>query len=335
MTIGDDNAFTLTNREGSSVVIWSYGAAIAAIRVPDRRGQFDNIVLGYDTPAGYDVDNTYFGTCIGRYAGRIRNASFDLDGKRVHVDANNGSHCLHGGPRGFDRSTWQLIARTDYPAAVRLRHVSPDGDQGFPGRLTMEVMYTFDDDRVLTIDTDATADAPTVFNPTNHTYFNLGGHVAGSIGGHVVTIAADRFCAVDAELVDTGEQIDVIGTPFDFRRPRTLSEAWAEPHEQLRRGYGFDHAYVLRRSVGPAVRMCDPVGGRAVEVTTDRPAVRLYTANGLDVAGRTGARYGPRAGVCLETGGLPAPSGKSVPAESILRPGVHFFTRTCFRFSYE
>ena len=329
---------TLKNGKGSSVSVMNYGAAVTSLRVPDRNGDIADVVLGFDSLAGYRAHGWYCGATIGRYAGRIRNSRFSLDGRNYELSANEGPHHLHGGTVGFDKAFWE--ARS-IPAeqAIRLRHISPDGDQGYAGTLDAAVSYTLTDEDALIIDFAATSDRPTPINLTHHGYFNLAGQ--GDVLGHELMINADEFAEIDEAIIPTGKLLGVGGTPFDFRRSMTIGSRISDAHPQLEIGRGYDHDYCVR-DVGAeflgarfAARVFEPSSGRLLEVFTTEPVVHFYSGHAIPDAplGKSGRRYGPYSGFALETQGFSdAPNQPHFPS-TILRQGEQFRARTVFRFS--
>jgi aldose 1-epimerase len=328
--------FTLTNAHGVQVRAMTFGAIITSIRVPDRNGRFADVVLGFDTLEPYTKEHPYFGAVVGRYGNRIAGARFSLGGRTFKLAANNGPNHLHGGVKGFDKFVWRAepIARG---IGVSFWRTSPDGEEGYPGALDVRVTYTLTDANALEIEYQATADADTPVNLTQHTYFNLAGHDGGSILGHELTLNADRYTPVDATLIPTGELVPVAGTPFDFTKPSSIGARIDQPNEQLTRGRGYDHNFVLNRKgagVQPAARVVDPKSGRTLEVSTTEPGVQLYTGNFLDgtVKGKGGAAYPQRGGLCLETQHFPdSPNQPSFPS-TIVRPGQQLRSQTVFTF---
>lgn len=327
---------TLRGAGGLEAAVLSWGATLAALHVPDAAGRLANVVLGFDTLAGYLRSGAHMGGIVGRYANRIANGRFTLDGVAYRIPANNGRHALHGGPVGFDRVLWQIesLVEGETPAIV-LRHVSPDGDQGFPGRLDVRVRYTLEADG-LRIDYNATTDRATVVNFSNHAYFNLAGAGSGDVLGHEVMIAADRFTPVDTELIPTGELRAVAGTPLDFRQPTTIGVRIDEPEPQLVWAGGYDHNFVLEGAGSTprlAARMREPGSGRCMEVWTTEPGVQFYSGNffdGSDV-GYDGRRYQRRHGFCLETQHFPDSPNQPAFPSTVLRPGETFRSTTILR----
>lgn len=321
----------LRNDAGMQVRLLNWGATIASIRAPDRHGRPDEVTLGFDRAADYVTRNgPYFGAICGRVANRIAGGTFTLDGVGYRLAVNNGPNHLHGGLRGFDKQVWAL-AGTPAPAgdSVAFRLVSPDGDEGYPGRVGVEVRYTLGADCALTLDYTATADRATPINLTNHVYFNLGGPAATGIGSHELHVEADAFLPVDATLIPTGEIRGVGGTPWDFRG----SEALGPRLRALPLGY--DGNLVLRsRPAGvPAARVVEPRTGRTLDLFTTEPGVQFYTGYYLDgTVGRGGHVYRPFDGFCLETQHFPdSPHHPHFPS-AVLRPGANYRQTTVFRF---
>lgn len=330
--------YTLRNPGGMEVRVLDHGGIILSIRVPDRSGRLDDVVLGFDAPADYVAGNgPYFGALIGRYANRIAHGRFELDGQTYALATNQPPHHLHGGARGFDAVRWDVEPQEDGAGeSLVLRYTSPDGEEGYPGALAVRVRYTVTADNRLVIDYQATADRATPVNLTQHTYFNLG--PSADILGHVLTIHADRYTPVDDTLIPTGELRDVTGTAFDFRSSRRIGERIQADDPQLRYGAGYDHNYVLDARGGGSLRhaatVYEPVSGRALEVHTTEPGMQLYTGNHLEgTPGRAGAEYGARAGLALETQHFPdSPNQPGFPS-TVLRPGRTFRSRTVYAFA--
>jgi len=313
------------------VAVVTYGAVLQSVRVPDAAGTPGEVTLGFDDLAGYVADDAFLGATVGRFANRIADARFTLEGVEHRLPANNGAACLHGGPEGFHAQLWSA---REVDGGVELFRTSPDGEMGFPGTLEATVTYRLDDDG-LEIAYAATTDAPTVVNLTNHTYWNLSG--GGTVEDHVLELPASRFVAVDAGLIPTGLS-PVDGTPFDFRTPRRVGDRLRDPHEQLRHAGGYDHAWVVDGSgMRRAARVHDPRSGRVLEVLTDQPGVQFYSGNFLDgsVAGRGGRAMRQGDALCLETQHLPdSPNQPDFPS-TVLRPGERYETRTVLRFGTE
>ena len=335
--------YVLTNKSGAEVSITNYGGAVVSIKVPDRNGKLADVVLGYDNVDGYVNDKSHFGGIIGRYGNRIAHAQFLLDGKTYTLAKNNGENSLHGGVKGFDKALWAARVLNGKDAqSLELSYVSKDGEEGFPGNLSVSVIYTLKDDNALSVAYVATTDKKTVLNLTNHSYFNLGGQGSGDILGHVLMIAADKFTPVDAALIPTGELRNVAGTPFDFRKPTAIGARINQDDQQLKLGGGYDHNFVLRAVPEPleflgAARVLEPASGRVLEVFTTEPGVQFYTGNFLDgkTPGKGGVAYARRNAFCLETQHFPdSPNQPKFPSV-ILKPGEIFHSVTTYKFSVE
>jgi galactose mutarotase len=330
--------YTLTNANGMEVRTMTYGGIIVSLKVPDRSGHLGDVVLGYDSLAGYLKSSPYFGAIIGRYGNRIGHARFTLDGTTYRLPANDGANTLHGGTVGFDKVVWDAEPFWgDSGVGVVFTHTSPDGDQGFPGNLAVQVTYTLTNRNALEVDYRAKTDKPTPVNLTQHSYFDLAGAGTGDILSHVLWINADRYTPVDSALIPTGELAPVAGTPFDFRTPTAIGARIGEANEQLRRAGGYDHNFVLNRT-GPglvhAVRVVEPTSGRTLDVYTTQPGLQFYSGNFLDgtITGKGGHVYGHRFGFCLETQHFPdSPNEPDFPS-TILRPGEEYSSRTVFAF---
>ena len=334
------DAITLSNGGRMHLRVLTFGGIIQSLHAPDRDGKLDDVVLGYDSLNDYVRDSRYFGAIVGRYANRIANARFTLDGQTFELPANDGPNHLHGGPEGFHRAVWTAEPfEQDAAAGVRLALTSPDGDSGYPGTLMVAVTYTLTDQNELIVDFAANTDRPTPVNLTQHSYFNLAGHDRGEVLGHQLVLAASRYTPVGATLIPTGELRDVTGTPFDFRHAATIGARIRDDDEQLRIGNGYDHNFVLDRAPNSAAslaaRLCEPVSGRVLDVLTTEPGLQLYTGNGLDdrAVGKEWRVYGRYGGVALETQHFPdSPNQPGFPS-AILRPGSELRSRTIFRFS--
>jgi aldose 1-epimerase len=335
--------YTLTNAHGMEARIITYGAIVVSLKTPDRSGHLDDVVLGFDTFDDYLTRSRFFGAVAGRYANRIGNARFTLDGKTYELAANNGRNALHGGRRGFDKVVWKG-ERSDRggDVGVALTYVSADGEEGYPGRLNVTVTYTLTPRDELTVDYRATTDKATPINLTNHSYFNLAGEGRGDILQHLLTIDADRYTPTDETQIPTGEIAPVAGTPFDFRKPTAVGAHIDADHEQIRLGKGYDHNFVFWTENPPtaprhAARVVDPSSGRTMDVLTTEPGVQLYTSNNLDgsAVGKSGHPYGKRSALCLETQHFPdSPNHANFPS-TILRPGETFRSRTVFAFGVQ
>ena len=316
------------------VGIITYGGIVVSIRVPDRKGKLDDVVLGCDSVEKYIAQTAHFGGIVGRYANRIAHGSFQLDGHTYNIPKNNGDNALHGGPVGFDKAVWDA---KQIPDGIELTHVSKDGDQGFPGTLTAHVKYTVSGG-VLRIEYSATSDKDTVVNLTNHSYFNLKGQGNGDVLGTVLEIDAARITPVDANLIPTGELKSVEGTPFDFRKPHTIGERLEGSDEQLKLGHGYDHNFVLDHAaekLSEAAEAYEPTSGRVLRVFTTEPGIQLYTGNFLDgsITGKEGKVYKARYAFCLETQHYPdSPNHPKFPTTE-LKPGRQFHSVTVYEFS--
>src|SRR5690349_19545333 len=316
------NFYTLTNNNGVEVSVTNYGGTVTSIRVPDRNGIFGDVVLGYDTVDEYMRNPRYLGALIGRYANRIGHGRFSLNGVEYQLAQNNGANHLHGGVKGFDKRIWKL---SETPAGLHLEYFSPDGEENYPGNLTVAVDYSLSDENELRIDYHATTDKDTIVNLTNHTYFNLRGH--GTILDHELMLRAGSFTPVSEDLIPTGEIRSVDGTRMDFRTRRVISEG------------GYDHNFVLddwkhgsMRSVG---RLAESESGRVMEVSTTQPGVQFYSGNFLDgsLIGKRGVRYEQYAALCLETQHFPdSPNQPNFPS-TVLRAGDTYDEATIYKFT--
>jgi aldose 1-epimerase len=326
--------YTLTNAKGSVCRIITYGAVITELHVPDRAGKLDDVVLGFDNLQQYLTESPAFGATVGRFANRIAKGRFTIDGQTYTLAINNPPNTLHGGKIGFDKVVWKAQG-ADTPAgpSVVLTHLSPDGDEGFPGNLNVSVTYTLTDTDELRIDYAATTDKATTVNLTNHSYFNLAGK--GDVMGQILQLNASRYTPVDAGLIPTGVIADVAGGPLDFTQAKPIGRDMARIVEKTN---GYDHNFVIDgggKSVVLAARADDPVSGRSVEVLTDQPGVQLYTANGFHgkLVGKYGEAYPLHAAFCLETQHYPDSINKPGFPSTLLRPGETFRSTTIYRFS--
>lgn len=330
--------YVLTNGNGVEAQITTYGGAVAALKVPDRNGVLADVVLGFDDLAEYTNSPPYIGTLIGRYANRIAHGRFTLNGVTYQLATNNGVNHLHGGNIGFDKSRWTAKpVTTEHGAAVELTYHSPDGEENYPGNLSVRVTYTLTDDNALRIDYYAESDQDTLVNLTNHSYFNLAGEGRGDILGHLLQINADHFTPVDATAIPTGELREVTGTPFDFRELTAIGARIQDADEQVNRSRGYDHNFVLKGPAGKlrfAAQVVEPVSGRVMEVWTTEPGVQLYTGNYLNGsrAGKGGRPYDIYAGLCLETQHFPDSPNKPQFPSTVLRKGETYRSTTLYRF---
>lgn len=331
--------FTLKNTNGMQVDIITYGGRITAISVPDKTGKFENVTLGFDTLELYEGNNPFFGALVGRYGNRIAKATFDLEGTTYHLAANNGPNSLHGGIKGFDKVVWSVVGTTQgEEASLKIGYLSKDMEEGFPGNLQTVVTYTLTTDNTLTVDYEATTDKTTIVNLTQHAYFNLSGDFTREITDHVLQMDADQLVPVDDQLIPTGELTPVSGTPFDFRTPKRVGQDINADHEQIKKGGGYDHCWVLNnqdKGLRQVAVLEHPASGRVMEVATTEPGIQFYTGNFLDgslpIPG--GGTYQKRSGLCLETQHYPdSPNQPSFPSVT-LQPGETYNTSTTFTFT--
>lgn len=335
-------AIELRASSGHSATVLSYGAIVQALNVPDRAGRSVDIVLGYDDLAGYLVRPNYFGSIVGRYANRIGGAQFDLDGMTHTLARNDGPNSLHGGARGFDRQLWEVTevsGGTD--AQVTLRHVSADGEEGYPGKLIVTATYRLDEQGTLVVELRARTDKATVVNLTGHSYFNLSGEGSGrSIEDHILTIPAESYTPVDDGLIPTGELSPVAGTPFDFRKPVAIGARLRDTVDpQIAIARGYDHNWVIAGSPSAAprlhARVVDPRSGRQLEVWSNQPGLQFYTGNFLDgtIVGKSGKAYRQGDALCLEPQLFPDAPNQPAFASARLDPGQEYVHRIEYRFS--
>ena len=332
--------YVLTNSNGAQVSITNFGGIVVSLKVPDKAGKLGDVVLGYDSLDGYVKDTAYLGALIGRYGNRIAHGKFSIDGVAYTLAKNNGENSLHGGLKGFNKMVWQAkpLTTKDGPA-LELKYTSKDGEEGYPGNLSVTVVYTLSNRNELRIEYSATTDKKTVVNLTSHSYFNLTGSSANDILGHLLTLNADEFTPVDAGLIPTGELRKVQGTPFDFRQPVAIGARIGNDDAQLKLGKGYDHNFVLnRRKQGDlelAARVTEPTSGRVMEVWTTQPGVQFYSGNFLDgtIHGKDGQVYQRRSGFSLETQHFPdSPNHANFPS-TLLKPGERYHTITVYKFS--
>lgn len=331
--------YTLTNRRGAEARIMDYGGTLVSLKVPDRRGRLGDVVAGCDTLAGYLKQTSYLGALVGRFVNRIALGRFTLDGAQYQLATNNGPNHLHGGVRGFDKVVWQAQSITTKAGpALTLTYLSHDGEEGYPGNLSVKVTYTLTHNNELRIDYEATTDKATVVNLTHHSYFNLAGEGSGDILRHRLQINAARFTPTDANAIPTGELRAVRGTPFDFTRATEIGARIATDDEQLRFGSGYDHNYVINGSAGTlrrAAAVHEPTTGRTMEVWTTEPGMQFYSANFLAVEagdGKHGHAYPRRSAFCLETQHFPDSPNKPAFPSTVLRKGQRFRSTTVYRF---
>jgi len=328
--------FTLTNAAGLKATISTYGGTLTSLLVPDKDGKLSDVILGFDNVSGYlspefKKANPYFGALIGRYGNRIAKGKFTIEGHAYQVGVNNNGNSLHGGNVGFNQKIWTAKPGTSADGqTLTLTYLSKDGEEGYPGNLTVTVVYTLTAANALKIDYTATTDKATPVNLTNHAYFNLALGQSQDVLAHQVTIPADRYTVVDDKLIPTGELKPVKGTPFDFTTPHAIGERIAQVPG------GYDHNWVLNQATGQhsAATVYEPTTGRTLEVTTDEPGVQFYTGNFLDgsLKGKNGVVYGQHAGFCLETQHFPdSPNQPKFPS-TVLKPRQTYHTTTSYTF---
>src|SRR5437879_4834412 len=337
------SVYTLKNAHGVAVRVMDYGGIILSLLVPDRSGRLDDVVLGYDSLAGYLRSSPCLGALIWRDGNRIAHGRFALDGKTYTLAQNNGPNHLHGGLRGFDKVVWAVtpFEHADSVGLV-LAYTSPDGEEGYPGTLRATVTYTLTNANQLIFDYHATTDRATPVNLPQHSYFNLAGDGTSDILGHVVTLNADRFTPVDSTLITTGEIRSVAGAPFDFRTPTAIGAHIDRDDEQLRYGRGYDHNFVLKKGgaggdMPLASRVYEPTTGRVMEISTTQPGLQFYSGNFLDgtLRGKHGVVYRHRYGFAMETQHFPDSPNKPAFPSTILRPGEEYRSRTIYRFAVQ
>ena len=331
--------YTLRNSKGMEAHITNYGGIVVSLLVPDRDGRPGDIVLGFDSLADYLNDSPYFGCIVGRYGNRIAKGRFALDGKEYTLATNNGPNHLHGGRKGFDKVIWaaEVGSASGGPSLV-LTYLSKDGEEGYPGNLSVKVTYQLTDRNELKIEYLASTDKPTVVNLTHHSYFNLAGAGVGDILSHFLMIDADRFTPVDSGLIPTGELRSVHGTPMDFTTATAIGARIDQDDEQLHLGRGYDHNFVLRKEGSRLKRAADVYeesSGRVMEVLTTEPGLQFYSGNFLDghLVGKGGKKYDHRYGFCLETQHFPDSPNKPKYPTTVLGPGQSYSTTTIYRFS--
>jgi aldose 1-epimerase len=334
----ETNLFTVSNSHGLTMKLTDYGARLVALEVPDRMGKLANVTLGFNSVDKYITHTAYFGCTTGRYANRIANGRFILQGKEYKLATNTGTSHLHGGVKGFDRQVWRsAIPQTKGSAGVMFLLSSRDGDEGYPGKLDVTVTYSLTDDNELEIKYSAITDKPTVLNLTNHAYWNLAGAGSGDVLGHHMFIAADNYLPVDASLIPTGKLAPVKGTAMDFTEPQSIGSRIAETKKGVPPPGGYDHCYVLRGKKGDlalAARAEDPRSGRVMEVYTTEPAVQFYTGNFLD-GGPVNGGHKQHSAFCLETQHYPnSPNQPEFPTTE-LKPGETYSQTTVYKFLEE
>jgi len=331
--------YTLKNRNGMEAKITNYGGIVVSLTAPDKNRKFDDVVLGFNDLDSYLKGHPYFGAAIGRYGNRIAKGRFTLNGVEYKLAVNNGENHLHGGLKGFDKVIWTAQEQKSAAGpAVKLTYLSKDGEEGYPGNLSVTIVYTLTNKNELRIDYTASTDKDTVLNLTHHSYFNLAGEGNGDILNHRLMLNASRFTPTDAGSIPTGELRNVVGTPFDFLKPTALGARINQDYEQLKLGNGYDHNYVVNGRMGTlrlAARVTEPTSGRAMEVWTTEPGVQLYTGNFLDgtLTGKSGKVYQRRYGFCLETQHYPDSPNKPTFPTTTLKKGATLHSTTIYRFS--
>jgi aldose 1-epimerase len=333
--------FTLTNSNGLRAKVTEYGAILVSLEAPDKAGKLADLTHGYDTLEGWLTNSSYFGATVGRFGNRIKDGKFTLDGKQYTLATNNdpgGIPChLHGGLKGFDKVVWSGKAVGEN--SVEFSHTSKDGDEGYPGNLSVTVTYTLNDADELIWEAKATTDAPTVVNLVHHSYWNLTGEPAKAVNDHLLTLDAAHYLPTNAGLIPTGEIAAVAGTPMDFTKPTVIGERIDADFEALKFGGGYDHAWVLNQRDGVrfAARVKDPVSGRVMEISTNQPAIQFYGGNFLDgtAKGKGGVAYAHRTAFCLETEGFPDSPNQPAFPSPVLRPGETYTHTMIHKFSAE
>jgi len=331
--------YTLTNANGVEMKVTNYGGIVTSLKVPDKYRNLGDVVLGYDNLQDYVKSNPYFGCIVGRYGNRIGKAKFTLNGVGYTLAKNNGDNSLHGGIKGFDKVVWDAQAMVGADSvSVEFKYMSKDGEEGFPGNLSVTVTYALTNDDELKIDYLASTDEVTVVNLTHHSYFNLAGAGSGDILGHELMLAADKFTPVDEGLIPTGELRPVAGTPMDFTQPTVIGDRINQDYEQLVFGKGYDHNWVLNGGGGSmalAASVYEPKTGRMMKVYTTEPWMQFYAGNFLDGSniGKGGKAYEFRNGFCLETQHFPDSPNKPDFPSTVLKPGEEYKTTTIYKFS--
>ncbi|MFK7802151.1 MAG: aldose epimerase family protein [Anaerolineae bacterium] len=325
--------YTLQNKSGMVVAVSDYGGTLVQIRVPDQDGQMGDVLLGHDSVGEYEAYGVFMACLVGRYANRIAKGRFELDGVEYTLATNNAPNHLHGGPGGFHSKVWHVDAVSD--SAITLSISSPDGEEGFPGNVSVQVSYSVTEDNELKISYSATTDRPTVLNMTNHAYFNLA--ETGTVDDHQITIFADSMTPIDETSIPLGDFMPVDGTPFDLRRPMPIGVGRTADHEQIKIGNGFDHNFVINNrgdGLVPAATVSEPITGRVLEMFTTEPGVQFYTGNFLkSQMGKRGEVYHPYTGFCLEAQKFPdSPNQPQFPSAT-LRPGEVYEQTTVYKFS--
>jgi aldose 1-epimerase len=331
--------YTLRNAKGAEARIMNYGGIVTSLKVPDRKGNLGDVVLGYDHLDGYLTNNPYFGSLVGRYGNRIAKGKFTLHGKEYTLATNNGPNHLHGGIKGFDKVVWTARPfQSPRGPALELRYLSKDGEEGYPGNLWVTAIHTWTDDNTLHLDYTATTDQSTILNLTHHSYFNLAGSGAGDILNHEVMLAADTFTPVDSTLIPTGELRPVEGTPFDFRKSTPIGARINNDDQQLKFGNGYDHNWVMTKPAGQLglmARVYEPTSGRVLEVSSTEPGLQFYSGNFLDgsIVGKGGQAYQFRHGFCMEPQHYPDSPNQTNFPPVVLTSGQVYRNTIVYRFT--
>ena len=333
--------FTLTNKNGLKARVTEYGAILVSMETPDKTGKLADLTHGYDTLEGWLTNTSYFGATVGRFGNRIKDGKFTLDGKEYTLETNNdpgGIPCaLHGGLKGFDKVVWS--GRITDENVVEFSYLSKDGEEGYPGNLSVKVSYSLNDDDELKWEAEARTDAPTIINLVHHSYWNLTGNPNQEINEHVLTLHADHYLPTNPGLIPTGEIAPVADTPMDFTQPTVIGARVDAAFEALEFGGGYDHAWVLTAEEGLrlAARLEDPTTGRVMELYTNQPAIQFYGGNFLDgkAIGKGGTAYARRTALCLETEGFPDSPNQPAFPSPVLRPGQIYFHTMIHKFSVE
>jgi aldose 1-epimerase len=332
--------YTLSNEKGAKVKIINYGAIVVSLLIPDRDGNLADIVTGFDSLSGYINDRSFFGAIVGRYGNRIGKGKFQLDGKEYQLTINDGENHLHGGTTGFYKAVWDAepVENKSGPS-LKLTYVSPDGEEGYPGTVTMTVIYTLTNENTLEIKYEGKTDKTTILNPTHHSYFNLTGDFNNTILDHELFIDGDIITPVDKSLITTGELTAVENTPMDFRKPTPIGLHINDKYEQLEFGKGYDHNWVLNNynkgEVHKVASLYDPGSGRLMEILTDQPGLQFYSGNFLNgtTKGKGGVVYQYRTALCLETQHYPDSPNKPQFPSVVLKPGETYNQTTIYKFS--
>ena len=332
--------YTLRNSNNIEMKITTYGGIVTSLKLPDKNGDMGDVVLGYNDLNDYIKNNPYFGAIIGRYGNRIGNAKFTLNGQEYTLAKNDGENNLHGGVKGYDKVIWEAEPITGEDSiSLKLHYLSKDGEEGFPGNLDVNVIYTLTNENTFRIDYTATTDRSTIVNLTHHTYWNLAGDGSGSILQHELMMNANNFTPVDEGLITTGEIISVMGTPMDFRKPTAIGDSIKSNYKQLKYAGGYDHNWVLNdfneEKINFAASVYEPTSGRVMEIFTTEPGLQFYSGNFLDgsIVGKDGNNYEFQSGFCLETQHYPdSPNKPEFPAVTLM-PGETYSSTTIYKFS--